>query len=150
MRALERAYDAALANAQAGIEETMATFSKTKSASFLTKAESKGFSITLQPPAESDVVGSLDAILSSEVAKSEAVAADFASLKATMLEKAKAVAIFVFLFSFCVSFACRVEANIVCSMFLVCLLARRLQALLAGRRNLWRSCPKLATSLQSE
>ena len=38
----------------------------------------------MEPPVESDVAGALDAVMSSEVSKSEAAMADYASMKTAM------------------------------------------------------------------
>ena len=91
MATLDKAYASALASAQEGIARTTAKLLRARSAAFLSKSASKELAITLEPPVESDVVGSLDSIMSSEVSKSEAAMADYASMKSAMLDKAKAV-----------------------------------------------------------
>lgn len=90
MAALDKAYESALASAQAGIAKVTAKLLRARSAAFLSKSASKELAITLEPPVESDVVGSLDAIMSSEISKSEEAMADYASMKSAMLDKAKA------------------------------------------------------------
>ena len=91
MATLDKAYESALASAQEGIARATAKLLRAKSAAFLSKSASKELAITLEPPVESDVSGSLDAIMGSEISKSEAAMADFAGMKSAMLDKAKAV-----------------------------------------------------------